>query len=153
MKQEILGELTSAESLILATVALGLGVNIPNVTQIIHIGPPRTLEPYCQEIGRAGRNGKPAKALMFYNGSDISANKPGMTYEMREFCTTVACAIICLNIWDHLSHKTTFLTSCCSDCESMQSVPEKKLTPSSSDPQPNPVSSIGGAASTYVEVT
>ena len=58
MKQEILDELTSAESIIrvvFATVALGLGVNIPNVKQIIHIGPPRTLESYYQEIGRACR--------------------------------------------------------------------------------------------------
>ena len=87
MKQEILDELTSAESIIrivFGCVALGLGMNIPNVTQIIHIGPARRLESYYQEIGRAGRNGKPAKALMFCNGSGISANKPGMTNEMRE---------------------------------------------------------------------
>ena len=52
MKQEILNELNTAESiirLVFATDALGLGVNIPNVTQIIYIGPPRTLESYYQE--------------------------------------------------------------------------------------------------------
>ena len=147
MKQEILEELTSAESLIrvvFATVALGLGVNIPNVKQIIHIGPPRTLESYYQEIGRAGRNGKPAKALMYYNGSDISANKPGMTYEMREFCTTVTTCLrdYLLKYLGSSKSQNNILTSCCSNCESMQSVPQKKLTPSFSEPRPNPVRKV-----------
>ena len=147
MKQEILDELTSAESIIrvvFATVALGLDVNIPNVTQIIHIGPPRTLESYYQEIGRAGRNGKPAKALMFYNGSDILANKPEMTNEMREFCTTVSTCLrdYLLKYLGSSKSQNNILNSCCSHCESIQSVPQKKLTPSLSDPQPNPVRKV-----------
>jgi len=146
MKQEILDELTSAESLIrvvFTTVALGLGVNIPNVTQVIHIGPPRTLESYYLEIGRAGPNGKPAKALMFYNGSDISVNKPGMTYEMREFCTASTCLRdYLLKYLGSSKSQNNILNSCCSNCESMQSVPPKKLTPSSGDPKPNPVRKV-----------
>ena len=125
-------------------VALGLGVNIPNVTQIIHIGPPRTLESYYQEIGRAERNGKPAKALMFYNGSDILANKPGMTNEMREFCTTVSTCLrdYLLKYLGSSKSQNNILNSCCSNCESIQSVPQKKLIPSLSDPQPNPVRKV-----------
>ena len=127
MKQEILDELTSAESIIrvvFATVALGLGVNIPNVTLIIHIGHPRTLQSYYQEIGRAGRNGKPAKALIFYNGSGISANKPGMTNEMREFSTTVSTCLrdYLLKPLGSSKSQNNILNSCCCNCESMQSV-------------------------------
>lgn len=140
MKQEILNELTRTESkirVVFATVALGLGVNIPNVTKVVHIGPPRTLESYYQEIGRAGRNGKPAKALLFYNGSDISANKPGMTSEMREFCTTV---VTCLRdyLLEYLGSSKSqndTLLSCCSNCDGMQSVPHEKLAPNPSDPK------------------
>ena len=71
---------------IFATVAIGLGVNIPNVRQIIHMTVPRTLESYYQQIGRAGRDGYPAKAYLYYNGTDISVNKPGLTDEIREYC-------------------------------------------------------------------
>lgn len=72
--------------MVFATVAIGLGVNIPALRQVIHIGVPRTLEAYYQEIGRAGGDGKPAVASLFYNKSDIAANVKGMTDEMRAYC-------------------------------------------------------------------
>ena len=42
----------------MATSALRLGVDLPNVSLVIHHGPPYTLIEYSQESGRAGRNGK-----------------------------------------------------------------------------------------------
>ena len=91
MKLEILTQLKSNDSsrktrVVFATVAIGLGVNIPDVRQIVHIGPPCTLESYYQEIGRACRDGKRAHAFLYYNGHDIASNKRGMTEEMRMFC-------------------------------------------------------------------
>ena len=90
-KREILSQLQGSDKskvprIVFATVAIGMGVNISDVRQVIHIGPPRTLEAYYQEIGRAGRNGEPARATLYYNGHDIASNKPGMIDEMRDFC-------------------------------------------------------------------
>ena len=45
---------------VLATIAIGIGVNIPSIRQVIHTGAPRTLESHYQEIGRGGRDEKSA---------------------------------------------------------------------------------------------
>ena len=66
--------------------ALGMGVNISSVREVIHIGPPRSVREYFQEAGRAGRDNKQSHAILYYNNHDRAANKPGMTEHMRLYC-------------------------------------------------------------------
>jgi ATP-dependent DNA helicase RecQ len=57
--------------LIVATNAFGMGVDRPDVRQVIHYEIPRTVEAYVQESGRAGRDGLPARCALLFHGGDL----------------------------------------------------------------------------------
>ena len=118
MKEEILEEIKKSDSkirVIFATTALGMGVDSPYVTSVLHISPPFSIEDYMQEIGRAGRGNSSATATLYYNKSDIADNKVFAKDSMKEYCRLDMC--LRKYLLEHFGFELIIQDNCCIFCD------------------------------------
>ena len=62
-------------NIIIATIAFGMGIDLPNIRLIINYGISKDMESFYQEIGRAGRDGKTSNIYVYWSNNDFNINK------------------------------------------------------------------------------
>ena len=88
-RQVLRAFLADRAPVVVATSAFGMGIDKPDVRRVLHWGPPRTVEAYYQEAGRAGRDGRRADCVMVWRPSDFEWGDTAAG--MRRYVETRAC--------------------------------------------------------------
>lgn len=99
---------------VIATSALSMGVNFPDVKYVVHYGPARSLVDHIQEVGRAGRNGKKADDITIYYDQQLATCEKAV----KDFVKTDGCLRKGIFMpFDPDIESVTPMHECCSMCE------------------------------------
>ena len=124
--------ITNRTDILIATNAFGMGVDKPNIRTVIHWQIPASIENFYQEIGRAGRDLKPAVSILCYLATDVTIqeklNKKHTTAQIRDQqkltkLVRLARSNRCINQQlEHYFGDSEHLAPCgqCSNCVSTQ---------------------------------
>lgn len=98
---------------VVASTALSMGVNFPDIRYIVNWGPARTLLDQHQEAGRAGRDGLPSHVLILYHGQQLSHCEE----DVKEFVKTKGCLrVAAYKSLDESIQPQEPQHSCCNHC-------------------------------------
>jgi len=75
---------SSEDMVMVATIAFGMGIDKPDVRFVAHAGIPKSIEAYYQETGRAGRDGDPATAMLFWGAEDFARARRRIETEIED---------------------------------------------------------------------
>lgn len=89
-KDEEKALLSGTKHIIVATSALSMGVDVPNVDLVIHFNMPPSLAEYYQMAGRSGREGQRARSILLYSADDYYTNRRLLRKTTGEFTYRLA---------------------------------------------------------------